>query len=309
MADADKEELLRILESHGQQFLNSFGSSEVAGKRKGSSTEQKRQKDKKRKIEAEQNDDSGDDEWIGFGHTLDQESSGVEDQDGEQDDDSRRQDRQPQQPNVVVFSDLPKAGPSNNKASKAQMKAFMSSKVAKVTEEVGTQSSEEEASDEEDGLSNAQNDALLHRLVHTRILSGSLNPELDLTSAQRKKALAGRVLEVSGQVKLGKGEAAVRAAEHNRAAKRVRDGIAEKQKERGQKELEEAKHLGNYHPTLKSLYDASAQPKQKKRERGMRMGVGSFKGGILKLSKDEIDSVRRGGFRGRPGSRKRGGKR
>lgn len=87
--------------------------------------------------------------------------------------------------------------------------------------------------------SNAQNDALLHRLVHTRILSGSLDPDLNLTSAQRKKALAGRVLEAAGKVKLGKGEGSVRAAERNKAAKRVREGMMVKQKERQQKELEE----------------------------------------------------------------------
>ena len=90
---------------------------------------------------------------------------------------------------------------------------------------------------------NAQNDALLHRLVHTQLLSGSLNPDLELTPAQRKKALAGRIMEAAGKVKLGKGEVAVRKAEHNRAAKHVRDGLFEKQKERQQKELEEVRLL------------------------------------------------------------------
>jgi hypothetical protein len=84
-----------------------------------------------------------------------------------------------------------------------------------------------------------QNDALLHRLVHTKLLSGSLNSELELTPAQRKKALAGRVLEVSGRAKLGKGEKAVHEGERNRAAKRVREGLLDKKKEREKKELEE----------------------------------------------------------------------
>ena len=86
---------------------------------------------------------------------------------------------------------------------------------------------------------NAQNDALLHKLVHTQILSGSLNSELDLTPAQRRKALAGRVVEVAGHAKLGKGESAVRTKERNKNAKRIRDGLLSKQKERSQKELEE----------------------------------------------------------------------
>ena len=71
-------------------------------------------------------------------------------------------------------------------------------------------------------------------------MSGSLNPDLKLTPAQRKKALAGRIMEAAGKAKLGKGEAAVRQKEHDRAAKHVRDGLAEKKKERRQKELEDA---------------------------------------------------------------------
>lgn len=75
--------------------------------------------------------------------------------------------------------------------------------------------------------------------MHTKILSGSLNPDLDLDSAQRKKALEGRVLEVAGKAKLGKGEKTVRTAERNKAARFVREGMVKKQKERNQKELEE----------------------------------------------------------------------
>ena len=86
---------------------------------------------------------------------------------------------------------------------------------------------------------NMQNDKLLHRLVHTKLLSGSLNEELDLTSAQRRKALAGRVLEAAGKAKLGKGESSVRTTERNKAAKHIREGIQAKQKERNDKKLEE----------------------------------------------------------------------
>ena len=90
---------------------------------------------------------------------------------------------------------------------------------------------------------NAQNDALLHRLVHTQILSGSLSPDLDLDSAQRKKAFAGRVLELAGKAKLGRGEKQVRTAERNKAAKFVREGMVKKQKKRNQKELEEVSYF------------------------------------------------------------------
>jgi hypothetical protein len=86
---------------------------------------------------------------------------------------------------------------------------------------------------------NAQNDVLLHRLVHTQLLSGSLRPELSLTSAQRKKALEGRILELSGSSKLGLGEKTVRAQERNKASKRVREGIVDKQKQRQEKVVQE----------------------------------------------------------------------
>lgn len=87
----------------------------------------------------------------------------------------------------------------------------------------------------------SQNDALLHRLVHTKLLSGSLDPELDLTPAQRRKALAGRVLELSGAAKLGRGEKSVRTGERNKASKRVREGLLEKEQEKQKVQLEEVR--------------------------------------------------------------------
>jgi hypothetical protein len=65
-------------------------------------------------------------------------------------------------------------------------------------------------------------------MIHTKLLSGSLDPDLDLTNAKRQKALAGRVEEVAGSSKIGKGEDRVRKAEHNRASKHIRDGIQKK---------------------------------------------------------------------------------
>lgn len=116
---------------------------------------------------------------------------------------------------------------------------------------------------------------------------------------------------MAGTAKLGKGETAVRVKEYNKNAKHVRDGILAKRKEQSQKELEEvrdtlkycqgimnlscdvqAKHMGNYHPALKGLFNDDSSAKTKpKRERGLRMGVGNFSGGVLRLSQNEIDSV------------------
>ncbi|KAI0269165.1 hypothetical protein BC834DRAFT_820024, partial [Gloeopeniophorella convolvens] len=152
---------------------------------------------------------------------------------------------------------------------------------------------------------NTQNDALLHRLVHTQLLSGSLNPELSLTSAQRKKALQGRVMELAGSSKLGQGEKRVRAKERNKASKKVREGMLEKQSQRREKSLQEAKDMGNYHPAFKNLFrDTEENSTKRNRERGLAMGVGSFGGGVLKLTKREIDAVQ-GMPRGGPSTRGR----
>ena len=87
--------------------------------------------------------------------------------------------------------------------------------------------------------SNAKNDAELHRLLHTGLLSAAVNTEVASSAAQRKKALEGRVLELANRSKLGRGEKDVRVAEHKKAAKHVRIGIKEKQKKRDVKGLED----------------------------------------------------------------------
>ena len=84
---------------------------------------------------------------------------------------------------------------------------------------------------------------LLHKLIHTQLLSGVANPdELNLTGAQRRKALEGRVLELAEKTKIGKGESLVRKTERNKAAKRVRIGIEAKQKTRMKQKLDEVCH-------------------------------------------------------------------
>ncbi|PSR73597.1 hypothetical protein PHLCEN_2v10516 [Hermanssonia centrifuga] len=318
MSDDEKERLLRLLEAHGQQFLGSFGATAVKGKRKEVSEATSSRDNKKRRLsENKAQEPDPEEEWNGF---SDEESS------SEAEDDSKGASfsvASSKGPDVFVFSGpIEGAGPSSVAGNRAHQKAFMSSKVTKVTQNIADVPAQEEENDGEDDekyapptppfehvltfhRTNAQNDALLHRLVHTKILSGSLDPDLNLTPAQRRKALAGRVLEAAGKAKLGKGEHAVRSKERNKAAKHVRDGLLAKQSERTKKELEEAKNMGNYHPALKQLFekDSGSNFKQK-RERGLRMGVGTFSGGILRLNRDEIASA--SGRSDRPQNRKGG---
>jgi hypothetical protein len=50
--------------------------------------------------------------------------------------------------------------------------------------------------------------------------------------------------------------------------------------------------MGNYHPAFKKAFrDPLEKSTKRNRERGLRMGVGSYGGGVLKLGKREIELV------------------
>jgi len=51
--------------------------------------------------------------------------------------------------------------------------------------------------------------------------------------------MEGRVMELAGNTKLGQGEKVVRAQERDKASKRVREGLLEKQKQRREKMIQE----------------------------------------------------------------------
>ncbi|TRM67994.1 hypothetical protein BD626DRAFT_580977 [Schizophyllum amplum] len=282
---------------------------------------------------ARRNEDQvGEDEDGASDEDSGHEDSGDEDDDLASDDDMNDDDdlnddefTSAAQPIVVTFTD-----PSAS-AMKPLSKAFMSSKVSKLRTDgpaASTSSNPGSAvanADADDDRTNAQNDALLHRLVHTQLL----DPNLDTTSAAsaRRIALAGRLHELASasgasskttirQARPGAGTRVVLAAERNKHAKAVREGLVRKQRELAGKRLEEAKELGTYHPSVKRMFDAEADIKPegqgvRKRERGMKMGVGSFKGGVLKLSREDIARVEgggRGGSRGGGRGSREGGR-
>ncbi|KAF5387827.1 hypothetical protein D9615_000337 [Tricholomella constricta] len=290
MAD---QNLLNLLQAHGQEFLNSFALPDSsAGPKKRKRAEAAPSPRKSPKFERESDSDE---EWGGITEKVERNHEDSESEvggpnDSEQEDDDFAASSLNIDSKVVVFQDVSYNPTQFDQASKAQMKAFMSSKVSKLRQDIlgapGKEKTEEEEDDDE--YTNAQNDAILHRLVHTKLLSGNLDPELEMTHARRRKALAGRVLELSGAARLGKGEKAVREKERNKASKRVREGLFEKKKQRAKQELEEAKDLGNYHPRLKKSFDSKDRGSSRMRQRGLKMGVGKFEGGLLKLSRGEI---------------------
>jgi len=69
----------------------------------------------------------------------------------------------------------------------------------------------------------------------------------------------------------------------------------------------QAKNLGNYHPTLKKLFEtALSGPATRKREKGLKMGVGKFSNGSLCLSRDDVDMAMGGSGSGSSRGRGRG---
>ncbi|KAG7097052.1 hypothetical protein E1B28_004443 [Marasmius oreades] len=270
---ADANELLRLLQAHGEQFMTSFSSHPA------------RSNIKAQPSDTPHSSDEGS-EWGGIDQSSQEEEQDSLDEYSDYNDDEFVQGSSTA-PHVVIHSE-PKAEKSKDHANG---KLFMSPRISKLRSD---KIAERKITDEHetDERSNIENDALLYRLVHTKLLSGSLSSDLELTHAQRQKALSGRVLELSGSAKLGRGEKTVRNEEHNKASKRVREGLLSKEKQRRKARLEEAKNLGNYHPKLKRLFeDSRIEKKPQKRQRGLQMGIGHFSGGTLKLSRDEIDMV------------------
>lgn len=90
------EDLLKLLEAHGQQFLQSFDSPVVIGKRKDTSrlgSDRKQKKSKKAKVVEESEEEAEEEEWTGFGNDS---SSGEEESEdpssGESDGESDEED-------------------------------------------------------------------------------------------------------------------------------------------------------------------------------------------------------------------------
>lgn len=147
MTSTDEEELLKILEAHGQQFMESF-SSEGSKKRKiQRDPSPPRKKVQHNPLTDDDDEDEDEEEWLGISGGFDDDSqSGSEDEgmyeadmfdiqlknvlDFEQDDDGFTGESSNPQTNVTVFADFSSTKTLPSVASKAQMKAFMVSYTA-----------------------------------------------------------------------------------------------------------------------------------------------------------------------------------
>ncbi|KAL1681631.1 hypothetical protein EV122DRAFT_249847 [Schizophyllum commune] len=320
MSDSEND-LLSALEAHGRAFLASFDLPENSSA--GPSTKKDNKRDRKRKrAQADEGDEEEEwEEWHGIGGSSnggdagsEEDSEDGEDSDGDDgedfsgeegsgDEDMNDDEFTSAQPSVVTFND-----PAASAPMRAASKAFMSSKVSKLRTDgpiASTSRSTSKDDDADDEHTNAQNDALLHRLVHTQLL----DPNLSSSSkpSARRTALLGRLHELASasgasgkstlkQSRPGMGSKVIKTTERNAHAKAVREGLQRKQKELAARKVEEAKELGTYHPSLKRALGATdeelvGKEGVRRRERGLKMGVGKFKGGVLRLGREDIARV------------------
>ncbi|KDN39328.1 hypothetical protein K437DRAFT_264595 [Tilletiaria anomala UBC 951] len=216
-------------------------------------------------------------------------------------------------PDVVVFDGA--SSSSQFTQEPVNRKDFMSSKVSRITQTAesaadrkGKRKAGEGESDPEveDEKKNASNDRLLSQLLATTIFapgssSGDDGRKRDLSSA----ATIARIMELStpeskrggGAVGRGWGEMAFKKTQNGRMPTNMQRGLENARKEREKKEVEREKELGIYRPELKRGEASMSKGKDLKKDRlrGLSMGVGTFRDGALRLSKQDIARVQNKG--------------
>ncbi|KAI8580733.1 hypothetical protein K450DRAFT_235699 [Umbelopsis ramanniana AG] len=181
-------------------------------------------------------------------------------------------------PEVVVFAEAVKKTITGS--SKADYRAFMSSKVAKMeAPPPPPPKSVKEMEEEEENL--AHDRELKELLATSKLLE---EYEMEEMSGKERRKFNMNKLESLG-VKKSKPEQRPIA---------MRLGMEKKQKERDEKKLQHAKNIGMYDKSMKHLYAAASKPKERKRrDRGIDSGIGKMQGSTLTLSKTEIKRVNR----------------
>ncbi|GAB5588288.1 hypothetical protein Unana1_03188 [Umbelopsis nana] len=283
--------LLNKLKQFGEQFMQSVDDS--------SSKLQKRSKKKAatvavapvepEPVENFDEDDEEEDEKDEIDQLFGSANASIEKEDDEELANERKTAKGPE---VVVFADTPKKIVTGT--SKAEYKAFMSSKVSKMeAPPLPPPKSAKELEEEEENLAH---DRELKELLATSKLLEEYEME-EMTGKERRKYNMNK-LETLG----------VKKSKPQKMPIQMRLGMDKKQKERDQKTLQEAKDIGIYDKSLKHLYAAASKPKeQKKRDRGIGSSIGKMKGSTLVLSKTEIKRVERQGMKPKAGKRKQGG--
>ncbi|KAI8811682.1 hypothetical protein BJ742DRAFT_796901 [Cladochytrium replicatum] len=194
----------------------------------------------------------------------------------------------PPQPEVVVFNDSHRS--TTTKLSKSEWKKFMTSDITKMTttkpvsEKQAARNAQQDREDDE-------NDRNLMELLKTSKLIEQFNAE-HLEGKDRKAYLMKKMVHLGA-----KGHAQEKMPRSQSVA------IFNKQMKQSKKELQEAKDLGLYDKSMKNKFLNPHQRKliEKKRKwtrGGIDVdggGVGSFRGGILHVSKRKISEIEKSG--------------
>ncbi|WVQ70483.1 hypothetical protein IAR50_000002 [Cryptococcus sp. DSM 104548] len=246
---------------------------------------------------------------------------------------------------VVVF-DQPSAA-STSTLSKAERRAFLNGTSTKMMGIASTpdyppsssrkRSRQTAEEDDEDATA-----ASLDKSLHSMLLN-SLLPEHASSLASRpvdkRNAMSARLLELANYELPGEGSKVMKTQHLSKHSAKIRTGMVHKQEARDKAKRQEAIESGNHVRGMSSLGEGlkksggkasqrammgmetgkkkgmeSRKKGDEDRSRGLGMGVGRFAGGMLKLSKSEIDGVngdmerRRESSRGGRGGRGRGGR-
>ncbi|CAG8544100.1 7252_t:CDS:2 [Acaulospora colombiana] len=181
-------------------------------------------------------------------------------------------------PEIVVFDEAQQKA-QNSSFDIRERKSFMSSKISKLKDKPASKPPKDDEEAREEEL-NRKNDKELEELLKTtKILE--LYAAEHLTGKQRRKYNDSKIVDLGAKIPTP-----------------ISLGMQAKRQEREKKELEEAKNLGLYHRSIKHKWAASSSAKQKsrsKRDRGIRMGIGKIKGGMLTLSSNDVKRVQSSG--------------
>ncbi|PSN71118.1 hypothetical protein BS50DRAFT_546236 [Corynespora cassiicola Philippines] len=243
--------------------------------------------------EEEGDDEENESEWSGL--------DSADGPDNEDDEDDESEDEQ----NGVEVIDYSTSTRTGDRLSKAEMRAFMSSKppTSNTTPNLSSKPTKKESSDDPTETSHLKNDAALQKLLRDSHLlsasssSGSSTPTnpLTLTGAARHKStdLHLQALGAKGSVFTQK-----------KMPKSQREAMTAKARALEERRRTEARENGI---VLERESKVAARKGPAQRERGVGgPGVGKFRGGTLTLSKGDVASITGGGGGGRRGGR--GGK-
>lgn len=185
--------------------------------------------------------------------------------------------------------------------------------------------------DGEDDTNMLANDRALSELLSTTLLAPGAQDTRRASGKQNlgSNATLERLLELSkptltshaASVGRGLGSSTLKAQDMGRMPIHMRHGMRRAEQQRAERSLTKEKELGNYHHSIKGLVggrregtdlimgETDKNKEKRQRQRGLAMGVGSFKGGTLRISDRDVarinESGRSSSNRGGGGGKKR----